>query len=71
MPILIDIWGGDLHQRLIESKLTDDWDEVQRVTRDAVDTGLLVNVVHTDFIPPDALADEALEEILAVVRSPK
>lgn len=57
--IRVDIWGGDLHQNLIQTHDLTDWDEVLDLVKEAVETGLLVNVMHLDFrAPPSRVAEQ-------------
>jgi hypothetical protein len=50
--IQIDIWGGDLHQKLCETKTVDDWTEASKIIEQYVEAGMLVNVLHIDFKTP-------------------
>lgn len=63
--IQIDIWGGDMHQRLVREHLVDNWTAAFSIIRDAVEAGLLANVLHTDFKAPESMADAALLALIA------
>ena len=63
--IQIDLWGGDLHQNLVDSRLAEGWDEAARIIRDSVEGGLLANVLHLDFKTPE----ERLDEMNAAIRA--
>lgn len=62
--IQIDIWGGDMHQRLVREHLVDNWSTAFPIIQEAVDAGLLANVLHTDFKAPEGVADAAISELI-------
>lgn len=64
MGIQIDLWAGELHQRLASTVMTDDWVEASRVIQEAVEAGLLANVIHTDFVAPRHKQEVVLKEII-------
>lgn len=52
MPYQIDFWGGELHQNHVAEYYAAEWSDAQQQMKEAVDAGLLCNVLHTDFICP-------------------
>ena len=50
---LVDVWGGDVHQHLIESAQFDNFEDAFDFMNDRVESGMLCNVLHTDFKAPD------------------
>ncbi len=63
--IQIDLWGGDLHQNHVDCRLVDDWPSAFPVIQEAVEAGLLANVLHLDFKVPG----ERQEEVNAAFRA--
>lgn len=45
MPIIVDVWGGELHQELIEHHVCNSWADVFALVRKVVERGDLANVV--------------------------
>lgn len=68
MAYQLDIWGGDLHQRLVGSKSFDEWGELSSIAKEATDAGLLCNILHTDFKSPNDLADAEFKRLFASLR---
>lgn len=57
--IQVDIWGGDLHQRLVRSYEETDWKRVAEIVECEVEAGMLVNILHTDFkCPPEKVEEQ-------------
>ncbi|WP_312527083.1 hypothetical protein [Paracoccus sp. (in: a-proteobacteria)] len=65
MSIQIDLWAGELHQRLASTAYTDSWLEAAGIIQEAVEAGMLANVVHSDFIAPEHKQKAALAAIIA------
>lgn len=59
--IQIDLWGGDLHQNLVQTHRLDDWAEAFDLVQEAAETGLLVNLLHLDFRAPAHRFEEQRE----------
>lgn len=59
LRIQVDVWGGDMHQRLVQEHIVSDWKEVARITEEACEVGLLVNVLCLDFkVPPERYEEQ-------------
>ena len=55
----VDVWGGDLHQNHSDTQSFEDWAEASRFMASRVESGLLCNVLHTDFKAPPERVNEA------------
>lgn len=70
--IQIDVWGGDLHQNFVRRHKTDSWLSATKIIENEVETGFLVNVLHSDFkFPPERQGevDEALASVVATAKA--
>jgi hypothetical protein len=72
VKIRIDIWGGDCHQNLAESKefTSDQWPEALALIRERVETGLLCNVLHLDFQASEEMSREHAASLLGTETNP-
>lgn len=52
MPYNVDVWCGDLHTEHFGSKSCETWQEAADFMGPLIDTGLLCNVLHSDFRAP-------------------
>ncbi len=64
MAYELDLWGGELHQRYLGRESFDDFAELCVRLQDAVDCGLLGNVIHGDFKPPPETTVERARQII-------
>lgn len=64
MPYRIDVWGGDLHQRHLETQELDSWRDAETYMLRQVESGLLCNILHTDFKAPADRASEQAQELI-------
>lgn len=62
--ILVDYWSGDLHQKHAGSGSFDTWSEAAAAMAIAVESGMLCNVFHSDFLAPA----KRIEEQAALLR---
>lgn len=65
--IQVDVWGGTLHQTLMEEHLFEDWKDAADLIQSRVEAGCLCNVSHTDYRPPAEEQAEAMEAALAAL----
>lgn len=63
--IQVDVWGGTLHQNLIEECLFESWQDAMDHVREMVEAGCLCNILHTDYRMPEAEKNAAMEAVLA------
>lgn len=75
MSILIDIYGGDLHEKLIGHHEPKTYAEAQEIIKEALETGFLLSVIHSDFMPTAEKAAQSnalvLKGLLAAAREQK
>lgn len=67
LKVQVDVWGGDLHQRLVRSFTCESWAEVAKITETECEAGNLVNVLCLDFkTPPDRQSevDQAMKKLM-------
>lgn len=65
--IQVDVWGGTLHQNLMEEHLFEDWKDAADLIQSRVEAGCLCNVLHTDYRPPAGEQAEAMEAALTAL----
>lgn len=67
MKILIDVWGGDCHQNLVESRdfENDEWPIALEMVRERVEAGCLCNVLHLDFQASEEISKGMAAKLLA------
>lgn len=69
MTIIVDIWGGDLHQNYVKRLEFDAWPDAASAIEAEVEAGLLCNVLHSDFKCPDDKVEVANVAMSALVRA--
>ena len=65
--IRIYMFGGDLLDKPAGMVSCEDWVEASKVIKEAVENGLLVSVIHSDFEVPEHRFDEMLEAVGATM----
>ena len=68
LKIQVDVWGGDLHQNLVQEYICTRWFEVFEITERECESGNLINILCLDFKVPEA---RRAEMNLAIVRALK
>lgn len=65
MGILVDVWGGDLFNTHMREEWFDDWPPALEFIQETIETGLMVNVIHSDFDLPPAKQVESMSAYIA------
>lgn len=66
LKIQVDVWGGDLHQKIIREHICTKWSEVFEITERECEAGNLINILCIDFKVPES---RRLEMDLAILRA--
>lgn len=64
MSISVDVWGGELFTNVVARESFEDWDKAAAFIKESMETGLLCNVLHSDFAIPENRYPE-MEAIMA------
>jgi hypothetical protein len=66
LKIQVDVWGGDLHQKLVQEYICTRWSEVFEITERECVAGNLINILCLDLKVPES---RRAEMDLAIVRA--
>ena len=62
--IQVDVWGGELHQNHVASVEFKVWADASQFVEHQIESGMLCNVLHTDFKAPSERVDEMTAAVL-------